>query len=103
MLLVVKVGRRREVFKMTFPQLMPDTFSRGKKWKKNANERGWVGELGGGVVIEDLRAGAWTLIKVTQQEQLEHLSLSLLHIYAHTRLYYPQRSFHVIHLLGPHH
>ncbi len=38
----------REVFKMTFPQLMPDTFSRGKGGgkKKNANERGRVGRRG---------------------------------------------------------
>lgn len=34
----------REVFKMTFPQLMPDTFTRGKK--KNANEYGRVGLRG---------------------------------------------------------
>lgn len=59
---------------MTFPQLMPDTFSRGKR-KMQMSVAGWADWAAG----EACGASAWTLIKVIQQQQLEH----------HTRLYYP--------------
>lgn len=68
-----------EVFKMTFPQLMPDTFSRGKK-KMQMSAAGWAGRGG----LRGLQAGAWALIKVTRQQQLEHLTHTHVFIIPHS-------------------
>lgn len=55
-----------KVFKMTFPQLMPDTFTRGKRKCKWPQQSGQTGRFSG------LWARAYTLIKVIQLQQLEH-------------------------------
>lgn len=68
---------------MAFPQLMPDTFSvRKRRRKENANELGQSVQTGCLTGLRSKRRKGvlpWTLIKVIQQQQLEH----------HTSLYHP--------------
>lgn len=67
---------------MAFPQLMPDTFSvRKRRRKENVNELGQSVQTGCLTGLRSKRRKGvlpWTLLKVIQQQQLEH----------HTSLYH---------------
>lgn len=75
-----------EVFKMTFPQLMPDTFSRGKKKCKWAQPGGQAG-------VFERPAGRG--LGFNQGHPATAIRAS--HTHTHTRLYYTTLPWHPVH------